>query len=65
MSENESVAVALWPTPWYLRMFGYPAWRTRKLGVHIAGYNGYEPIHYHWDYSYYHDIHDYARKHSK
>lgn len=59
MEDNESVAVAMWPTPWYLRMVGYPAWRVKEkirvIGVAIdAG----------WEWKYYTNIHDYANKNS-
>lgn len=54
-------AVAMWPTPWYLKIVGVPAWRVK------TNYGVYFPFSPHsvgvkWRWEYYRDIHDYAKR---
>jgi len=51
-------AVAMWPTPWYLKMIGFPAWRVKTtvgvMGVCLTT----------TEWKYYHSVSDYANKHA-
>lgn len=59
--KKDSVAIAMWPTPWYLRVIGFPAWRVKERYWTGEVARGKER----WKWGYYTNIHDYIGMHPK